>query len=140
MTEREALKLALEALETLDRVVLATQRAEDAITAIKEALAQPEQEPVAYRSYGAMKNGLTGWRFATDKSTYHDDPNQEPLYTTPQKCKPLTDEQILRANQVIYNGMTCVHIQEDGEPENLLAFARAIEAAHGIYAPPELKE
>ena len=70
MTEREALKLALEALEILDRVVLGTRRAEEAITAIKEALAhlehkkcencgefgeccqeQPEQEPLAVYGY-----------------------------------------------------------------------------------------
>jgi len=40
-------------------------------------------EPVAWRSYGRMKNDLTGWRFATCSSTYHDDPKQEALYTHP---------------------------------------------------------
>ena len=45
--EREALKLALEALEAASRIMDATaqQRQDDAITAIKEALAQPAQEP-----------------------------------------------------------------------------------------------
>ena len=51
---KEALKLALEALETpwnapyVDGCDLALGKRVKAITAIKEALAQPEQEPVAY--------------------------------------------------------------------------------------------
>ena len=52
MTKDEALKLALEALECLKRDFDADQFewgiADEAITAIEEALAQPEQEPVAY--------------------------------------------------------------------------------------------
>ena len=46
--EREALKLALEALEFFKGLSLSMneiERAEEAITAIREALAQPEQEP-----------------------------------------------------------------------------------------------
>jgi len=41
--EREALKLALEALETADEIEFWNKQKE-AITAIKEALAQPAQE------------------------------------------------------------------------------------------------
>ena len=44
MTEREALKLALEALEAHADIGI---KSDKAITAIKEALAQQEQEPVA---------------------------------------------------------------------------------------------
>ncbi len=51
-------------------------------------------EPVAWRSYGRMKNDLTGWRFATCSSTYHDDPKQEALYTHPPIKRTLTDEVI----------------------------------------------
>ena len=51
MTKDEALKLALEALECLKRDFDADQFewgiADEAITALREALAQPEQEPVA---------------------------------------------------------------------------------------------
>jgi hypothetical protein len=49
----EALKLALEALESINKMVDYEGndfRLEVEITAIKEALAQPEQEPVAYLS------------------------------------------------------------------------------------------
>ena len=49
MTKDEALKLALEALETADETEFWNKQKE-AITAIKEALAQPEQEPVTYES------------------------------------------------------------------------------------------
>ena len=51
MTKDEALKLALEALElsavTVDSFGV-QKKTNEAITAIKEALAQPEQEPVAF--------------------------------------------------------------------------------------------
>ena len=55
MTEREALKMALEALK-FDRAWLETDaprmtwdKNNEAITAIKEALAQPEQEPMTWQ-------------------------------------------------------------------------------------------
>lgn len=51
MTKEEALKLALEALNHLQPTALTSFYTigdrDKAITAIKEALAQPEQEPVA---------------------------------------------------------------------------------------------
>ena len=50
MTKNEALKLALEALETADETEFWNKQKE-AITAIKEALAQPAQEPVAWAIY-----------------------------------------------------------------------------------------
>jgi hypothetical protein len=57
MTKDEALKLALEALECLKRDFDADQFeweiSDVAITAIKQALAAPVQEPVAWVCYGA---------------------------------------------------------------------------------------
>ena len=47
MTKDEALKLALEAFDSM--IGRKPERVEQAITAIKEALAQPEQEPVAVK-------------------------------------------------------------------------------------------
>ena len=56
MTEREALKLALEALKKSHICPLLPDDCAEAITAIKEALAQPEQEPVAWMDdYNACK-------------------------------------------------------------------------------------
>ena len=55
MTKDEALKLALEALEQVrDAKIIGltlTQDYYDAITAIKEALTQPEQEFVAWEQF-----------------------------------------------------------------------------------------
>ena len=56
MTDKEAMKLALEALESdytfewpaMHRPEIAKKNRSEAITAIKEALAQPEQESVAH--------------------------------------------------------------------------------------------
>ena len=64
MTKDEALKLALEALERIsDRFDLESvaQDATKAITAIKEALAQPEQEPVARVIDNGTPEGATEW-------------------------------------------------------------------------------
>ena len=47
-------------------------------------------------------------------------PGRQPLYTSPPASKPLTDEQIME----MYN--------EPRSDAEMIAFARAIEAAHGI--------
>lgn len=57
---KETLKLALEALEAASRIMDATvqQRQDDAIIAIKEALAQPAQEPWPEEPAGHMAGGV----------------------------------------------------------------------------------
>ena len=147
-----ALRLALEALELvvlrqkeaagkqidapeITRLWSALTDCIPTITAIKEALAQQEQEPddltIAYMS-----------GYHDGKKAQPKEPQQEPaccigncpnkkecndamhcLYTTPPQRKPLTDEQIAPIIQQYHWLPT--------------AFARAIEAAHGIYAPSE---
>jgi hypothetical protein len=102
MTKDEALRLALEALETL--MIERGSIYDQAITAIKEALAQPEpwekfcdsncvwtdhhpdcklaqQEPVAWRAKNFYQN-QEGW-FYVDHLTDLIQPKFEPLYTTP---------------------------------------------------------
>jgi hypothetical protein len=59
-SEREALKLALEALKTL--MLERGSIYEQAITAIKEALAQPAQEPVAQWLEDAFREGWEAYR------------------------------------------------------------------------------
>ena len=86
MTKDEALKLALEALEAdpLEMVADANGHMvflkDKAITAIKEALAQPEQKPLAWISTGPAS--MIHW--TSDKPAYGDD--WVPLYTTPPPC------------------------------------------------------
>ena len=79
MTKDEALKRALEALKCA-KVTTSTPGNflffEEAITAIKEYMAQPEQEPVAWISENA---GL--YHFKPDKSL-----NPLPLYLAPPPC------------------------------------------------------
>jgi hypothetical protein len=58
---REALKLALEALEHGAAYLHHELRYEEAITAIKEALAQPEQEPVGLLSDEVVENAGREW-------------------------------------------------------------------------------
>ena len=132
MTKDEALKLALEALEANYLLVNGTEthggleqcldgyysgcfdtdpinkQTEEAITAIKEALAKPEQEPVKLVSYNC-KCGRTM--------------NFESVHgvVAPQR-KPLTDEEILTVARDHYN--------PHQRPE--ISFARAIETAHNI--------
>jgi hypothetical protein len=131
---RQALELALEALESAEPKYT-KQRADQkklggslnywklsqdqrlkAITAIKEALAQPEQEPVA------TLDDLEQEIYENTRQFVSRDVMEWMLkryYTTPPQRKPLTDEQIEQLEQD-----TCAM----EFPET----ARAIEAAHGI--------
>jgi hypothetical protein len=94
MTREEALMMAIEALDNADY-----HRADEAIVIIKEALAQPEQEPVAWRAKNFYQN-QEGW-FYVDHLTDLIQPKFEPLYTTPpqrtwvgltdEECKHCTD-------------------------------------------------
>ena len=143
----EALKLALEALNALEQVaeyfnVDSTET--KTIIALRERLAQPDpvlywhseflkhnttseqpaqqQEPVAWmydcggggRMYAEELDGVPGWT---------------PLYTSPPASKPLTDQAVWN----LYKNLWMFHPAE--EPRlagDILKFARAIEAAHGI--------
>ena len=129
MTKDEALKLALEALK-LDKAWLETDapkmardKNNEAITAIKEALAQPEQEPVA------TLDDLEQEIYENTRQFVSCDVMEWMLkryYTTPPQRKPLTDEEI----SSLWDGHTVPVFGEIGI--NPIVFARAIEAAHGI--------
>ena len=120
MTKDEALKLALKALEAdeLDMVDDGSGnmvfRKEQAITAIKEALAQPEQEPVAWISTGPAR--MIHW--TADKPAYGDD--WVPLYTTPPQRTWVGDLEDIDIN-ITWNENS---MRDFGKDE--LNFARAI--------------
>jgi hypothetical protein len=90
---KEAMKLALEALEfvnqTGDTQTFDMCYADKAITAIKEALAQPEQEPVA-------KLKTSDVLLRCHRCGYSDKLTMQVEYTTPQQRTwvGLTDEEI----------------------------------------------
>jgi hypothetical protein len=113
-----ALKLALEALEearTNDDSCEKWDRNKEAITAIKEALAQPEQEPTCPECKAAVLYECV----ACSSNNYPPKPVQEPL----------TDEQIKQA-------LISVDHETKRLPPGMKAFARAVEAAHNIGAKP----
>jgi len=96
MTKDEALKLALEALEFYYDLYKEKVDA-NVITAIKEALAQPEQEPVAWRTFDG--EGGYDYRSYEDNESYADEwdkrnPNHkgwvDKLYTAAPQRKPCT--------------------------------------------------
>ena len=126
--ERKVIELALEALETpwnapyVDGCDLALGKRVKAITAIKEALAKLEQEPVAW-----IYESVCGNDFSTciDPPSYAK--NIRPLYTTLPQRKPLTDKQLN-----IIGSRWHFNLLGAEEKAELFAFARAIEAAHGI--------
>ena len=121
MTTLQTLEMALEALEpdrNRDHWEVARDR-QKAITDIRQQIAllkqQSVDEPVAwfrYETFYEYKNQLA--RCTKDCI------GAFPVYTTPPQRKPLTDEQIME----MYN--------EPRSDAEMIAFARAIEAAHGI--------
>ena len=144
MTKDEALKLALEALDCIcsPLYVREIEKIGNAMKAIKEALAQSDQESddltIAY---------MSGFHDGKNKDASQRKPEQEPvawmrededctdcivweqteehtipLYTTPPQRKPLTDEQLIAAYESEQQGRYGDHIRA----------LRAIEAAHGI--------
>jgi len=102
MTDRELMQQALEALETCSEdewyndddfgmaQVYDEEKITEAITALRERLAQPEQEPVAWIS----KHGVVYPLDAKDE--VHPINDIQPLYTTPPRREwvGLTDEEI----------------------------------------------
>jgi hypothetical protein len=140
----EAMKQALEALEYSQRFVEASanakmlngwgeqlETAEEAITSLRQAIAEAEKqeqgEPVAWRfKTGTFWNREPHWRYVLSLEGTEGLQGLEPLYTHPQpKREPLTDEEIVAINDKHYN---IAYRDFDAD----IAIARAIEAAHGI--------
>ena len=108
MTEREALKLALEALEFMSHVdSIFANEFDFQINAIKEALAQPEQD---WSMLQAMQGSLRE--------------HMAKIKELESQRKPLTDEGI--------SDLWCKVSNTDFVTADTHVFARAIEAAHGI--------
>ena len=130
MTKDEALRLAWGALEDIgDEWGFTSQRTvpkrKEAITAIKEALAQPEQEPVAQCTESDSWN--CKYCRKTESCKALQDPRNfasppQGIYYTPPQRKPLSDEEI----------ETYRHMIDWTAHWSYINFARAIEAAHGI--------
>jgi len=93
---KEAVKLALEALEDANNFIIEVE-GEDAyrhaITALEEALAKQEQgEPVAiYQFQNSDGSWIDQAKHSYDYNVKHGHATVRIVYTTPQQHKPLTD-------------------------------------------------
>lgn len=133
VTQNQAMKLALEALEpvsTYGRVGsrdVDTAKSQQAITALQKALAEQQQEPVAWAISYDGKTPYAIWSDGDGALLDLEVKRQGgttcklPLYTSPPARKPLTDEEIRAIVRKV-----------DEEEGHVIHFARAIEAAHGI--------
>jgi hypothetical protein len=152
----DVMKQALEALERGE-----TKLRYEAITALRDRLAQPQVQPCAGRNCGSTNPNLHSAECFEDyeKSTGMAQPEQEPvawmcygasekhdidyfqdevdaipvgtqLYASPSaQCKPLTDDRVWLEYMQLWS------FRPNDEPtlaKDILRFARAIEAAHGI--------
>ena len=118
MTKDEALKLALEALEDLGMKHFENTGEvlyKETFTAIKEALAQPEQEPVAWiykgeKSFDGNKYSDEYELTSSKQVALWKDKNAKPLYTTPQSTwVGLTDEEIDDLSRTMVKGNKSVN-------------------------------
>ena len=143
MTDRELMQQALDALEDACGGRCNAENnpcwQRDVANALRERLAQPEQEPVAWmhvmdNTEGLKANG-TGIVSITQKRKHpFGKPGVDfsrsypvtstPLYAAPPQRKPLTDEEIVKITSD-----PCLYIRGG---DYRIDIARAIEAAHGI--------
>ena len=117
---KEALKLALEALCVAVEPIDCFAMHEQAITQIREALAQPEQEPVAW---GVFEGNLHDMFFTQEEAQEMADlkgthAEVRPFYTTPPAAQP--------AQEAIY-GMN----QDDWK--DVVAAITKVRDGRGIY-------
>ncbi len=113
---QEALKLALEKIERFITKQGYFDDFADEITAIKEALAQPKKEPIAYINVEKRTLEFAKQIFWHTPTVANLD--RIPLYTQ-RTWVGLTDTEI----DAIYTGVRAVHREIDSD-----VFARAIEA------------
>lgn len=86
---------------------------------------QEQGEPVAWMDDEGIRVITSKQKLGMPERLQKSFPN--PLYTTPQQRKPLTDEQIMALLVEL-----CVPTKYEGVTETFTAVVRTIEAAHGI--------
>jgi hypothetical protein len=127
MTDKEAMKLALEALETgINHGV--------AVDKLRRAIEQAEkQEPVAFKTLSKIGKAVGYWR--ADLVPPHIRPDSHditPLYTAPPPRPPLSFEEVEDCFPERDACFEDAYGERHVSPRWLHEFAKAIEAAHGI--------
>jgi hypothetical protein len=124
-TLREAAAQALDALTKIHPGNMSWETGEawmNAVQILREALAQPEPEPVAWMIYTLDGASVC----VTDSpSDFTSEYRALPIYATPPQRKPLTDAEITE----LLSQSAGIDVKLNGGD---LLFARAIERAHGI--------
>jgi len=119
MTDKQVMQQALAALED-ERYVTKYTHIVDVITALRKALEQPQQEPVAWQYKTVEANIFVSEHRPVDVSVWQEIEWSKPLYTTPpaaqRKWVGLTDDEA----KEIYS---CIHGYDSDK-----RIARAIEA------------
>jgi hypothetical protein len=121
------------------------KQAIEAVETLRQAIAEAEkQEPVAWIYPDDLERFKTSETFAPAFSLEMVSPTQGqtvPLYTSPPQRQPLSDEQIeylifqsggYKSTQNLMSNPMQVREYIELWNEKIYAFARAIEAAHGI--------
>lgn len=132
-TLREA---AQQALEALGSSLYPQPRQVAAIAALRAALAEPVQEPVAWL-FTNLQSGDYDFCYQEDEHNHDREMwHKQPLYSAPPQRKPLTEEEILKAigweRAEMYMKLTPNFPVAEAKKETLKN-ARAIERAHGIW-------
>jgi hypothetical protein len=145
MTDKdEALRLALEKLTAasnyIDTLGGVSKGYRMDIERLKAAL-EAKYEPAAWMYPDDLKRFETSEAYAEAYSIEMVSPTQGetlPLYTTPPQRKPLTDEEMQR---IIHEHTKLNPNQRDDKQliGYIINATRAIEAAHGIIDPTDLK-
>ena len=97
MTDRELMQQALEALEEINKLSIGENaialpaEIDTAMDALRERLAQPEQEPVAWMHPSWIDPDTRGW----ESDSFNAIPIEGwvPLYTAPRQWQGLTDDE-----------------------------------------------
>ena len=126
---REAAQQALEALEAFmhdSPRPYDAMRGQAAMGALRAALAEPVEEPVAYIHRQGNHWEVSELHLSDDEKARGW--TEEPLYTAPPQRKPLTDEKIVG----IFETPELAGTHFPSPTLKAIAVARAIERAHGI--------
>jgi hypothetical protein len=125
--ERELLKQAIPYIIRIYGTKEESDKANDLISMIQKELAKPDPEPVAWISNGQLKD-LKNKNYST--SVYcHSQKSEKsniPLYTSPPKREPLSEEAIITIINDNFDTDDIVFL------DHLNEFTRAIEKSHGI--------